>query len=486
MGIIIKNSIKTTLVNYVGVLIGLISVLFIQTKVLSDAEIGAIRLVFDKAILVMPFFIISLDAIVPMFYFHFEKEKQHYGSFISLLLIIPLITVLIGYLLLYKFWDLPNFNLIVIVLISNIYISIFESYLYTKSIILFSSIARNIVQKLLFVVFLFLYYFNIIDFTGVLYGFVLSQVVHFLLLFYNFKTNLSYPIKANLSITKLPIFKEILTYGGFLLVGAGSGILVSKLDTVMIEGITKSDALVGIYTIALAIATVIEIPKRPIIALVVPVIAKKLSENQIEEVDDLYKKSAINLLIIGSILFSLLWLNIDFIFSLIPNGDVFAQGKNIVLFLSLAKLIDLALGINSEIIQNSKYYRWNIFLMPFLAIVAIASNYYFISHYGYIGAAFATFLSIFLYNILRTIVVYFTLKLNPFNINYFKVLPFLLIPFILNYFIKTDSLFINAFINTFYVAVFFVFPVYKFRFSEEFTGLVDSSLKYALKFISRN
>lgn len=486
MGVIIKNSIKSTLVNYIGVLIGLVSVLFIQTKVLSDSEIGAIRLILDKAILVMPFFIISLDAIVPMFYFHFEKQKQHYGSFISLLLIIPIITVFIGYLLLYKFWYLPHFNLIVIVLLSNIYISIFESYLSTKSIILFPTIARNIVQKLLFIAFLFLYYFNIIDFTGVLYGFVFSQLVHFLLLFYNFKNNLTYPITANLSITKMPIFREVLTYGGFLLVGAGSGILVNKLDTVMIEGITKSDALVGIYTIALAIATVIEIPKRPIIYLIVPIIAKQLSENKLEEVGVLYKKSAINLMIVGSVLFSLLWLNIDFIFSLIPNGEVFAQGKNIVLFLSLAKLIDLALGINSEIIQNSKYYKWNLVLMPFLAVVSIASNYYFISKYGYIGAAFATFLSIFLYNILRTIIVYYTLKLNPFNANYFKVIPFLLIPFLLNYFLKTDSPFMNAFINTFLVAAFMVLPIYKLNFSEEFTGLVNTSLKKVMKFFNRN
>ena len=181
-----------------------------------------------------------------------------------------------------------------------------------------------------------------------------------------------------------------------------------------------------------------------------------------------------------------LWLNIDFIFSIIPNGNIYANGKNIVLFLSIAKLIDLALGINSEIVQNSSIYKWNIFLMPFLAIISILSNYYFIGYFGYIGAAYATFISIFLYNILRTTIVYFTLNLNPFQVNYFKVIPFIFLPFTLNYFFKTNSLLFNVIINSVYIMLLFVYPVYKLRFSEEFSSLLDIITLKVLKFISKN
>lgn len=486
MGIIIKNSIKSTLVNYLGVLIGLISVLFIQTKILSESEIGLIRLILDKAILMMPFFILSIDAVIPMFYFYFEKEKHLYSSFISLLFLAPLIVILIGYIISHIFFDSIYLSFIYIVLFSNIYISIFESYLATKSLILFPAIVRNIFQKVIFILFLFLYYFHIISFKGVLLGFVFSQVVHFLFLLYSLLNNLTYKISINFSIIKLPIFKKILTYSIFLILGAGSSILVTKLDTVMISSITDSVSLVGIYTIALSIATIIEIPKRPIIFLIAPIISKQLAENKFNEVNVLYKQSAINLLIVGSILFMFLWLNIDFIFSIIPNGNIYANGKNIVLFLSIAKLIDLALGINSEIVQNSSIYKWNIFLMPFLAIISILSNYYFIGYFGYIGAAYATFISIFLYNILRTTIVYFTLNLNPFQVNYFKVIPFIFLPFTLNYFFKTNSLLFNVIINSVYIMLLFVYPVYKLRFSEEFSSLLDIITLKVLKFISKN
>lgn len=486
MGVIIKKSFNTTIVNYIGVIIAFISILFIQTKVLTESEIGTIRLILDKAIIVMPFFMFGLPNIITRFYFHFEKDQKNYGSFISTILLTPAVSVLVGYLMFFSFVDIPYFNLIVIVLISNIYIGILESYLTTKSNILVPAIIRNIIQKLLFILIVVLYYYEWIDFTQVLYGYTSIQVVHVLLLLFPFKKNLIFRVKINASILKMPVFKEVLVYSSFLILGAGSGILVSKLDTIMIEGITKNDALVGIYTIAFSMATIIEIPRRPIINLTVPFISLKLSENKLNEVDSLYKKSSINLLIIGSVIFSLLWLNIDFIFSVIPNGDTYAQGKSIVLFLGLAKLFDLAVGLNSEIIQNSKYYKWNILLMPFLAAISIASNYYFISKYGYLGAAFATFLSILLYNSLRTFIVYWKLGLNPFYLNYFKVLPFLLLPFILDYFFRTEYYILNAVLNAIYLLFFFILPIYVLKLSDEINSIIDTIIKRATKLIKRN
>ncbi|MGB1316448.1 MAG: polysaccharide biosynthesis C-terminal domain-containing protein, partial [Chitinophagales bacterium] len=130
---------------------------------------------------------------------------------------------------------------------------------------------------------------------------------------------------------------------------------------------------------------------------------------------------------------------------------------------------------------SSKYYKWNLALMPFLAIISISLNVYFISNYQFIGAAIATFISILVFNLMRTLVVYLKLGLNPFFLNYFKVIPFILLPFALSYFIKFQNLYLNAILTSFFIAVFFILPLYKLKLSEEFNKLLDQGIKKIMK-----
>jgi len=91
--------------------------------------------------------------------------------------------------------------------------------------------------------------------------------------------------------------------------------------------------------------------------------------------------------------------------------------------------------------------------------------------------AIATAISIYIYNVLRSILVYVKLNLNPFSSNYLKVIPFIFLPFILNYFISTNNLFFNAIINTLLVLVVLIFPVYKLKLSKDFNKIIEELLK---------
>ena len=317
--------------------------------------------------------------------------------------------------------------------------------------------------------------------------FVLLNLIHLLFIATYFKKHLNYSFKLNFSFRKHHKFKEIMTFCLFMILGTGSGVLVTKLDTVMLESITSNKGFVGIYTIALSIAAFIEMPRRPISQITVPIIAKDLANNNIEKVSILYKKSSLNLMIIGAVMFSLIWINIDFVLNLIAstsNNDTYKTGKYIVFFLGLAKLFDLALGINSEIIHNSKYYKWNIILMPFLAIITIALNYYFITKYNSAtGAAIATFFSILLYNIMRTILVSVKLKMLPFSKEYFLTIPFIFIPFILDYTILPIemNIWLKMIFDSFFVILFFCLPVYLLKISPDINKMVNSILRNYLK-----
>jgi O-antigen/teichoic acid export membrane protein len=55
-----------------------------------------------------------------------------------------------------------------------------------------------------------------------------------------------------------------------------------------------------------------------------------------------------------------------------------------------------------------------------IVLINITLNIFWIPHYGIIGAAYATFVSMALLGILRIVEVYYFVKLNPFSLKLFK------------------------------------------------------------------
>jgi O-antigen/teichoic acid export membrane protein len=177
---------------------------------------------------------------------------------------------------------------------------------------------------------------------------------------------------------------------------------------------------VAIYGLAFFMATVILIPQKAIITPIYPLISTALKNNRIDELSKLYKQSSINQIIIGGVLFSLIWANINEIFDLIPSD--FSDGKWVVFYIGLSRLFILSTGISNALIVFSPYYRVNLFLNLFLVVLTILTNYYLISRFGITGAAIATSITFFTYNILKTIYIQFRFKIQPFTIDTLKSL----------------------------------------------------------------
>ena len=93
-------------------------------------------------------------------------------------------------------------------------------------------------------------------------------------------------------------------------------------------------------------------------------------------------------------------------------------------FLGLAQVWDMMTGINGEIIVYSKYYRFNLFLTLFLAITNIIGNWFFIEEYGITGAALATCLSFFMFNVAKFIFIRIKYGFQPFSPKLIPVLGF--------------------------------------------------------------
>ena len=133
------------------------------------------------------------------------------------------------------------------------------------------------------------------------------------------------------------------------------------------------------------------------------------------------------------------------------------------------------MGLNAEIITNSKYFRWNIFLMPFLAIIAIITNSILIPIYGITGAALATLISICSYNLIRFMLVAIKLKIQPFSLNTLKVVFSLGLVYGINLLIPTfDHFLVDIAVKSSIILATYAFLILTLKPSENISELFES------------
>jgi O-antigen/teichoic acid export membrane protein len=205
-------------------------------------------------------------------------------------------------------------------------------------------------------------------------------------------------LKPDFTVLKdAKIKREILYFLGFIIIAGIGSTLVNKIDSYMISSLINLSSFT-VYSTALFIATVIEMPYRAVSQISTPIVAEALNQNDMVKVKDIYRKSAINQTLVGLAIFLLIWINTDSIFAMMPNGEAFKAGKYVILFIGLSKIFDLLTGVNSAILGNSKFYFFGLYFMFVLAAIAITSNYLLIPQLGIIGVGIATALSILIYN----------------------------------------------------------------------------------------
>ena len=95
MGIVIKQSIKGTIVNYVGIAIGFITTFFIVTKYLTQEEIGLTRVMIDAAVLFASFAQLGTGSSIIRFFPYFKDENEKHHGFFFWTLIVPIVGFLL-------------------------------------------------------------------------------------------------------------------------------------------------------------------------------------------------------------------------------------------------------------------------------------------------------------------------------------------------------------------------------------------------------
>ena len=491
MGIIIRQSIKSTFVNYVGSFIGFLTTMLILPKFLQPEEIGLTRVVYEAAVLVCSFALLGTSSSILRFFPYFKNEKNDNNGFFFYILLFAVVGILIFvplYILLeepisaffsrailfvdYYHWVVP---LIVIL----VFWSIFENYTNALMRIAVPKFIREVVVKVLLLIVYLLFAFKLLNLDWLI-GCIIAVYGIAMLLTLAYTSRIgSISLKHNFSFLDKPLKKKVRNYTLFFLLYALSGSALSQLDLFMV-GSQMGLEYAGIYTIAFFLGTATEVPARSISAISSPIAAKAFKENEIDTVDLLYKKVSIHQLVAGSFIFLLIWINIDNIFAIIPNGHKYAAGKWVVFFIGISRIIGVTLNFGSVLISFSKYYYWSLFFTFIITLTGIITNLLLIPVMGITGAAIATLISCSLSYLIQQVIIATKIKCNPFTINTLKQLLIIAAVFSVNFILPqyTQHPLIDGIYRSVITIGVMTFLIYKLKISDEICILID---KYAIK-----
>lgn len=484
MGIVVSQSIKNTIITYVGFAIGGINVLFLFTHFMSDEYFGLIQYIFSTANIMMPLMALGLHNTIVKFYSSF-KTRASQNSFLTLVLILPLFIVIpIGLIGVFSYktvgiW-LSKENPIIedyvwLIYFSAVFFAYFEIF-YAWSKVNMKSVFGNFMKetfhRIITTILLFALYFDIINVEQLIYMLVGGYFVR-LVIMAVYALNLKPLVIRFKNQSKL---SQILKYSFLIIIAGSIANIILEIDKFMIAFYIPIEN-VAYYAVAVYIASVIGVPSRAMHQITNPLTAQLLNEKNKEEIKVLYRKSSLNLLIISGLIFLLIILNINQLYLLIPAK--FGGGLVVVFLIGLAKLYDNLLGNNNAILFNSDYYRIVLALGIGLVLIIVLLNSVFIPKYGAIGAAYATFMSIFLYNSFKLFFVRLWFRMIPFTFKTVKAFGLICLSFLVFYFWDLPFYpIVNITLKTFLIVGFYLFLAYYLNLSQEVSSLIDKVKNY--------
>lgn len=445
MGVIIRQSIKGTLANYLGIVIGFITTFFVITSYLSSEQVGLTRVLIDAAVLFSSFAQLGTSSSIIRFFPYFKDEEGKNHGFFFWTLVVPIVgfVIFLGVLFLFKqpiisaFSEksplfVQYFRAVIPLSLFMLYQSVFEANANVLMRIVVPKLVREVGVRLGLLITYLLFGYHIISLDGLVIGFCLTYFIAAAIDIGYLFTLGRISLKPDLKFITKPLLRDFLFYTLFLLLAAIAGNITPLLNTFFVSA-KMGLSFTGIFAIANYIATVVEIPNRSLNAIVQPNISEAVKNNDWERARSLCRSVSLHLLLSSTFIFLIIWINIDLLFQILPHGEEYAAGKSVFFILGLARLSNSALSVGCSPLNYSKYYYLSLIFTLILTSTAIALNVLLIPRIGMNGAAISSLLSYLIYYLMLLTVVKWKLHISVFSKAQLKVLAIMTMLFLINF-----------------------------------------------------
>lgn len=491
MGVIRRQSLKHSAVNIVGLGVGAISTFFVYPHALE--AYGLAQVLLSIGMVGLPILSLGANTVAIRFFPRFEDKASGHHGFLPLLITLCAVGCLMSGLLSAIFWG-PFSSALEHkspLLREYLWMGFPLAFCYITSSVLavYSSNFKRIVvpsllldfsQKLILPLLLLAVWQGWLPLQTAMLGLLVHALLVLTGLVFYLRQIGEWHWQPDWSFITPELRREMLQFIGFGAFGGFALLVAAKSDVFMVGSLSAVKSA-GVYAIAAYLATIIEIPTKSLYAASASSVAKYLAQDERHELEKLYKSVSINLLVAGLLLFGGIWISIDSLFALLPNGQELAAGKWVLLFIGLARVVEMGTGLNNYMVYYSQYYRYSLLSLGVLAGANIGLSIWLIPILGITGAAVATLLSITGYNAISIALVWLKFRLFPFTKDTLKAIGLALASYGVASLIPVSGypLVDLALRSGFYVLIFAVLTL-RFQVSDDLNGL-ERMLKERLK-----
>lgn len=483
MGIVLKQSFKNTIVTFAAFSIGGANALFLYVKFLGDEYYGLVTYLLSTANLLMPLTAFGVQYSIVKFFSSYTTKLER-DKFLSSSLFFPLLIALpFGFLgsIFYEQISLyfssknpiaKDFTWVIyLVAVATAYFEIFYAWAKVQMQSVFGNVLKEMFSRVAVMILLLLVFADIITQIEFIYyltgAYFIRALAMFLFALKLYKPKFSFQLPKN--------YKEVFKYASYIILAGSAGAILLDIDKFMIPQ-KEAIEMVAYYAVGVYIASVVEIPGRAMAQIVQPITAKALNENNVTEMNALYKSTSINLVVTCGLFFLLINLNVNQAYLLID--EKYSGGVMVVLMISIAKLYTMSLGNNGAIISNSKHYK---ILLPYA--VAMALSVYFLNDWlitvlSMNGAALSTLVVILIFNTVKIWYVKKKFNVQPYTVKTRSLFVLITVFYFVFYF--WDFSFhpiLNIVLKSILITASYLLIVYKLNISLEINNLIDKFIK---------
>lgn len=443
MGIIARQSIRGTIVTYMGVFVGFLTTFFVLTRFLTAEEIGLARVLIDVATLLCGLMQLGTSSSIIRFFPYFkrtekEEDRSHNGFFFWTI-VVPFIGFLL-FCILYWALHVPisglfadksqlfvdYYYMVLPLAFFMLYQTIFETNANVLMRIVVPRMTRELLLRLFLLAAYLLYAFRVISLDGMVIFLCLSYGLAALCnIIYLFAYG-HISLKPNFQYVDRQLARKYFYYTLFQITAAVATVLTPFLSEAFITAQLGLDHT-GIFAIAIYIAAMVSIPNRSLNAIANPQLAQTTKDGDLEGLNKLLKQVSNNSLLVGGFILTAIWINIDLVYKVLPNGELYSAAKYVVLLLGLTQLMIATFNATLSVLNFSKYYYLSLIYSFVLTGASLYFNNLLVPLYGIDGAAMANMLSYGIYFTLLCISIGMLCKVTPFSAPQLKIVCLLLL-----------------------------------------------------------
>lgn len=450
MGVIAKQSIRGTIVTYLGIAVGFVTTFFVLTRFLTSEEIGLARVLVDAATLFIGLAQLGTNSSIIRFYPYFHDGDEDHGFFFWAM-VVPLVGFILFALIYWACYAplstwfgeksplfVDYYYFVLPLAFFMLYQSICENTCNVLMHIVVPRAVRELVVRIGLLALYLLYAFRVLSLDGFVIGLCVNYAIAAIInLCYFFSLQ---PIRLRPDWDFLranpALVRRYLVYTGFLIVSAVTGTMAPTLSSFFVTA-KMGLGSTGVFAIATYMAVMVSVPYRSVTAIAAPQLAKAIKEQNIDECSRLIRQVTGNLLLIGGFILLVIWFNIDLIYQILPNGTTYASARSVVLILGVSQLILATFTICLTALNYSRYYAFSLLLSLLLTVSAILLNNYLVPLYGMDGAALSNLISYGMYFLLTVVTVVALSHIHVVNKRWWLILALLVALFVLNWLWQT-------------------------------------------------